>query len=227
MSSVWTQQPSPGSIARARVTCSADIKEIERVPYRELLPAWTILGALEASASAAPDKAAIIELDRDDPTRVTRRITYQELVAMIRGTADRLYAVSGGVRPVVSILTPLVPEAFVALWAGATAGIANPINPFLRIDSVAAIMNAAGTTVLVCSDAAYGQLAQLHSLVPTLRAVWRVDSSEVDSFHQQVGPTTHSTSRRHTTKAAQPCSCTLVGPRRRRNSSVTRIMVSF
>jgi fatty-acyl-CoA synthase len=135
----------------------------------------------------AAGKAAIVVLDKDDPTRVKRSIAYAELVAMIRAAANRLHAVSAGTQPVVSILTPLVPEAFIALWAGITAGIANPINPFLRIDSLIALMNAAGTTVLVCSGDPHLQLAELRSRVPTLRAVWSVDeASGVDSFDQQI-----------------------------------------
>jgi acyl-coenzyme A synthetase/AMP-(fatty) acid ligase len=69
-----------------------------------------------------------------------------------------------------------VPEAFIAAWAGTAAGIANPINPFLRSDHVAAIMNAAGTTVLVCGGEALDKVNELRSRVPTLRAVRVLDS---------------------------------------------------
>jgi fatty-acyl-CoA synthase len=187
MSSVWIQAPGAGSVARARVASRAHIAQIERVAVSDLLPAWTILGALQISAAASPDKPAIVALDRDDPTTVVRRISYSELVALVRAAANRLYEVSGGSPPVVSILTPLVPEAFIAVWAGATAGIANPINPYLRTDHVAGIMNAAGTTVLVCGGGALDKVAELRSRVPTLRAVWVLDEiAGLDSFHQQI-----------------------------------------
>jgi fatty-acyl-CoA synthase len=187
MSSVWIQAPRPGAVARARVATRAHIEEIERVVLPDLLPAWTILGALEVSAAASPNKPAIVALDRDDPTRVVQRLGYAELVGLVRAAANRLHDVSGGSRPVISILTPLVPEAFIAAWAGAAAGIANPINPFLRTDHVAGIMNAAGTTVLLCGSAAREQVAELRSRVPTLRAVWVVDEAAgADSFRQQI-----------------------------------------
>ena len=187
MTSLWLQAPRSGSIARARVASRAHIAEIERFPFTQLLPAWTILGMIEANAIASPDKPAILALDREDPTRVVQRFTYSELAGQVRGAAKRLQQVSAGARPVVSILTPLVPEAFIALWAGAAVGTANPINPFLRTDHVAGIMNAAGTTVLVCGGAARDQLTELRSRVPTLRTVWLVDDAAGEnSFRRQV-----------------------------------------
>jgi fatty-acyl-CoA synthase len=186
MSSVWLQAPAAGVVARARVASRAHIEEIERVAFPRLLPAWTILGALEVSAAASPGKAAIVALDHD-PTRVAQRLTYSQLLALVRATANRLHELSGDSRPVISILTPLVPEAFIAAWAGAAAGIANPINPFLRGDQVAAIMNAAGTTVLVCGGNAREEVAELRARVRTLRAVWFIDrDAGADSFRQQI-----------------------------------------
>jgi fatty-acyl-CoA synthase len=116
-----------------------------------------------------------------------QRLTYSELVGSVRATANRLHQVSGGDPPVISILAPLVPEAFIAAWAGATAGTANPINPFLRTDHVAAIMNAARTTVLLCSASAAGQVAELRERVPTLRATWFTqEQAGTDSFRAQI-----------------------------------------
>jgi fatty-acyl-CoA synthase len=175
-----------------RVASVADVRAIERTPYLELLPTWSILAMIEHAAAETPGKSAIVVVDKDEPTRAARRLAYAELAAVVRATANRLWAVSGTTRPVVSILTPLVAESFIALWAGATVGIANPINPYLRIEHVANIMNAAGTTVLVCGTAADGpgawnDVGKLQAMVPTLREVWRVDhASGSDSFQRQI-----------------------------------------
>lgn len=154
MSSVWLQAPQRGTVARARVVSIVDARVIERTPYLDLLPSWSILGMIEHAAAESPAKSAIVVVAKDDVTRVGWRITYAELAAMVRATASRLCEVSGSAQPVVSILTPLVAESFIASWAGSTVGISNPINPYLRIEHVASIMNAAGTTVLVCGSAA-------------------------------------------------------------------------
>ncbi|HTT42676.1 MAG TPA: AMP-binding protein [Steroidobacteraceae bacterium] len=171
------------------------MEEIEQTDFRMLLPAWTIHETLERSAADAPAKPAIVALDRDDPLQVARSLSYGELLRQIRATANRLREVSGGAVPVISILTPLLPEAFIALWAGATAGVSNPINPYLRFEHVAGIMNAAGTTVLVCGTEAHGdgawrQLRELRARVPTLRAVWVVGGAGEDAFDRQVAAAT-------------------------------------
>jgi fatty-acyl-CoA synthase len=156
-----------------------------------------MLGMIEHAAAEAPDKPAIVVLDKHDPTRIASRLTYAELAATVRATANRLCAVSGSARPVVSILTPLVAESFIASWAGESVGIANPINPFLRIEHVAAIMNAAATTVLVCGTAADGpgawnDVVRLRALVPSLREVWYVEpGSDNNSFRQQTAKAAH------------------------------------
>jgi fatty-acyl-CoA synthase len=150
---------------------------------------------IEQAAAQTPGKTAIVVLDKGEPTRAGRRLTYAELAATIRATANRLQEVSGNSRPVVSILTPLLAESFIAAWAGATAGLANPINPFLRVEHVASIMNAAGTTVLVCGSAcdgagAWNEVEKLRAMVPTLREVWKVDHvSGNDFFRHQIGTT--------------------------------------
>jgi fatty-acyl-CoA synthase len=190
-SRVWIEPPRPGCLARARVASRTDVEEIERLDFQALLPAWTLLGALERTVASSPEKAAILALDRDDPIKIARHIPYVELIRAVKAAANRLHALSAGATPVVSILTPLLPEAFIALWAGGTAGIANPINPFLRLEHVAGIMNAAGTTVLVCGGEAHGDGAwkyveELRARVPSLRAVWVVGSSEADSFDRQI-----------------------------------------
>jgi fatty-acyl-CoA synthase len=192
MPGVWLEPRRHGVVARARVSSIADIRAIEQVPYLELLPRWSILGVIEQAAAEAPGKTAFVVADRTDPLCVSRRLTYAELAATVRAAANRLQAVSGAARPVVSILTPLVVESFIATWAAATAGVANPINPFLRIEHVAGIMNAAGTAVLVCGNAADGpgvwnEIEKLRSLVPTLREVWCVDhASGGNAFQQQL-----------------------------------------
>jgi fatty-acyl-CoA synthase len=173
----------------------ADVRAIEHTPFVELLPSWSILGMIEHAAAATPDKTAIVVLDKGEPTHAGRRLTYAELATIVRATANRLYIVSGNRPPVVSILTPLLAESFIASWAGATAGIANPINPFLRVEHVANIMNAAGATVLVCGTAsdgpgAWNEVGKLRSMVPTLREVWFVDrASGNDFFRRQIGGT--------------------------------------
>ena len=90
-------------VARARVASQAHIAEIECVAVSDLLSAWTILGVLQISAAASPNKPAVVALDPNDPTKVVRRISYSEVVALVQAAANRLHEVSRGTQPVISI----------------------------------------------------------------------------------------------------------------------------
>jgi acyl-CoA synthetase (AMP-forming)/AMP-acid ligase II len=78
-----------------RVASVADVRAIERTPYLELLPTWSILAMIEHAAAETPGKSAIVVVDKDEPTRAARRLAYAELAAVVRATANRLWAVSG------------------------------------------------------------------------------------------------------------------------------------
>jgi fatty-acyl-CoA synthase len=190
---MWIEPPGFGSLARGRITSVSDTQTVERVPFAQLLPKWTLFRALEASALSAGDKPAITTLDPANAFAVARTLTFSELISSIRSAANGIHEASQGSAPVVSITAPLVPEALIAMWAGSTVGVANPINPFLRADHVAAIMNAAKTTVLVTGTTADGpgvwnELADVRSRVPTLREIWRIGVADDSlSFSAQVG----------------------------------------
>jgi hypothetical protein len=101
----------PGTKDRLRRACarfiaSAHRRDRARCSFRSL-PAWTIRGILEISATVSPDKSAIVALDHDDPTKVVERIRYSELVGLVRSAANHLHEASGSRGPVISILTPL------------------------------------------------------------------------------------------------------------------------
>src|SRR4029077_7910087 len=79
-------------------------------------------------------------------------------------------------------LLPNLPETHFALWGAEAAGIVNPVNPFLEVDHMVGILNAAGTVVIVAlgrqSQAGiWEKVEALRDRVPTLRAVLRVGGS--------------------------------------------------
>jgi hypothetical protein len=55
MPSVWSGPRRHGVVARARVASVADVRAIERTPYLELLPRWSILGVIEQAAEGSAD----------------------------------------------------------------------------------------------------------------------------------------------------------------------------
>lgn len=180
--------PRPDALARPRLRNAADIREVERSSPDSLFCGRTLYECIRASAQLAPSKPAIQHLLSADVGVAPRSLSYAELLDGIERSANLFRSIAGAERSAVSIILPMMPEALVAAWGAATAGIANPINPYLEIRQVAAIMNAARSTALLTSTNKYGpgawdRLEELKALVPTLRRVLFVDSANAaDDF---------------------------------------------
>lgn len=130
----------------------AEVEEIEKTPWQDRLMAENVYAAIGKSAKIWPDRPAIHALAHgqlDDPVQT---ITYAELFARITSAANLLRGLGIGDRDVTTLLMPIVPETQYFLWGAETAGIANPVNPFLEVEHIVGICRAAGTKVLVACD---------------------------------------------------------------------------
>lgn len=183
--------PATGKIARARISSAADIAAIEALPPETLLPGNTLYECIRAAAQLDPDKPAFTHLLGADAVTPPRVITYGELLDQVERSASLFRHIAGDQRSVVTIILPMLPEALIAAWGASTAGIANPINPYLELKQVAAIMNTAKTTVLLTTTDQYGpgvwnKLDELVKLVPTLRKVLLVGGGDAEKDFGQV-----------------------------------------
>jgi fatty-acyl-CoA synthase len=174
---IETGKPEP---ARVPITGMKAILEIENAGIDKLLPAWTFHECFRAAAALDPTKAANIFIPSVLPGTKPTTISFSDMVALIEQAANLFWTLSKGRQPVVSVLAPLRPEALVAMWGAAIAGIANPINPFLDVSHVAGIMNAAQSDVLITGTPADGpgaweHISALASAVPTLKAILVID----------------------------------------------------
>jgi len=175
--------PAPGKLARAFIRSDSDFAAVSEREPMSMIPARTILACIRAAARNDPDKPALVLLERPDPESEVRSFTYAELVAGIERAATLFAASSPDTPPVVSVICPLLPEALMAIWGAETVGIANPMNPFLEVDAVAAIMNTIAATVLITGTSAHGsgawdKLDEIVSRVPTLRAVFTLGAPD-------------------------------------------------
>src|SRR5579883_1841162 len=163
------------------ITRYADIAEIERVPVAERLVGAHVYDAIGRVAAKMPNKPAIHYLPTgtvDDPGLT---YTYRQFFARITQTANLLHDLGIGPNDAVSLLLPIIPEAFFLLWGGEMAGIANPINPFLETPHIVGILKEAGTKVLVGCDPAivpdiWTKVEAARRELPELKAVIRIGS---------------------------------------------------
>ncbi len=112
------------------------------------LPERSILDVFIGAAERQPERTAITMLMTGAPDEHPRRVTYGELLGLVRRAAN-LFASLGGVRPGVAYMLPSLVETHVTLWGAETAGYAVPINFLLQPEHIAALLKASGAKILV------------------------------------------------------------------------------
>ena len=70
------------------------------------------------------------------PDEQPRRVSYGELLGLVRRAAN-LFATLGGARPGVAYMLPSLVETHATLWGAETAGYAVPINFLLQPEHIA------------------------------------------------------------------------------------------
>lgn len=191
---VWLPgwSPAPGRIARARMQTDRHRAIIQEFRVEELLPAMTTYECIRTAAALDPSKPAIVQLMSADLEEPPRELSYSRLVALLEKAANLFSELSEGEDVAVGLMLPMVPEALIATWAAQTAGVACPINPYLEVDAVTGILNAARATVLVTGTSVFGpgcwdKLDEIRARVPTLNRVLMVDcNSDDNEFMQEV-----------------------------------------
>jgi fatty-acyl-CoA synthase len=154
----------------------ADLRAFEAIPYEERIAAQSTYEALRLGAAHDPQCPALQFLANASPDEEPLTITHGEFHARVTQVANMLHALGVGPTDVVSLLLPLVPQAFVALYGAQAAGIANPVNAYLEAGHIAHILRAAKTKVLVALAPREGydiwdKVARIRQELPDLKAI--------------------------------------------------------
>src|SRR4051812_38566328 len=145
----WHLLDSKIGAARPDLGTVAALREFESIPFDERIAAKSTYDVIRIAAAANPDKAALVFLPNADPQEAGATITYREFAGGVTQAANMFHALGVGPTDVVTLLLPLLPQSFFALFGGEAAGIANPVNPLLEASQIAEILHAANTKVLV------------------------------------------------------------------------------
>jgi fatty-acyl-CoA synthase len=127
----------------------AELRAFEATPYADRIAAPSTYEALKLGAANNPDAPAIQFLANADPADRPIVISHRDFLARVTQAANMFGALGVRAGDVVSFMLPLLPDAFVTLFAAEAAGIANPVNPLLEPHQIAEILEAAQTKVLV------------------------------------------------------------------------------
>ncbi len=182
-----TSSTAPASAAHAldrligatlpRFETPADVAGFEaQAPWAERVAAASTYEALRIGAALNPQAPALKFLPNASPDDVPLVWTHAEFFGRVTQAANLFHRLGVGAGDVVSLLLPLLPQAFVALYGAQAVGVANPVNSMLSAAQLAEILRAAGTQVLVCGGPAadaelWAKVQAIRSQLPALRAV--------------------------------------------------------
>jgi fatty-acyl-CoA synthase len=164
---------------------AAELAAFERTPYESRIAVQSTYEALRLGAAANPDAPAIQFLSKADPGETPVTISHRQLLARITQAANLFHSFGVGPQDVVSVLMPLLPQAFFALFGAQAAGIANPVNPMLSAAQIGEILRAARTKVLVTIGPVpgtdiYAKVQQVKDQLPDLKAILVVHANGCD-----------------------------------------------
>jgi fatty-acyl-CoA synthase len=132
-----------------QISSRADVARVEaEMTLEQRLPERSVLDVFTTGAARQPDRIALTMLITGAPDEQPRRVSYRELLGLVRRAAN-LFATLAGPRPGVAYMLPSLVETHATLWGAETAGYAVPINFLLQADAVAGLLEASGARVLV------------------------------------------------------------------------------
>ncbi len=163
----------------------AEVTAFESTPYPARVGARGTYEALCLGAAADPDSPALHCLSHSDPDESPLVLSHRHMLARITQAANLFHELGVGPEDVVSVLLPLLPQAFFAVFGAQAAGVANPVNPMLSAAQIAEILRAARTKVLVTLGPVPGsdihaKVLQIKDELPELKAILTVGGDSLD-----------------------------------------------
>jgi fatty-acyl-CoA synthase len=161
---------------RPDLSTDAKLRAFEATPYDERIAAQSTYEALQLGAAIDPEAPALQFLPNADPLEQPVVVSYRQFMAGVTQAANMFFQLGVGADDVVSLLLPLLPQSFCALFGAEAAGIANPVNPLLEAAQIAEILRTANTKVLVTLGSAaspeiWGKVESIKDQLPALKAI--------------------------------------------------------
>ncbi|MFN0185054.1 MAG: acyl-CoA synthetase [Aquabacterium sp.] len=152
--------------------------------------------ALQLGAALDPDAPALSTLPNASAQDQPQTLSHRQFLHRVTQAANLFHALGIGRGDVVSLLLPLVPQAFVTVLGAQAVGVANPVNHLLSAGQIAEILRAAGTRLLVALAPTEGsdiwdKVQAVRAELPDLKAVLVVGGHAhaalaADDFDRQV-----------------------------------------
>ena len=120
------------NLGETRIGTHEDLERFQaEMTLDERLPEKSILDVFIASAAMKGDATALTMLMTGAPDEEPRRVSYNQVLGLIRRAAN-LFHELGGPAPGVAYMLPALVEPHATLWGAVSAGYAGPSNFLLQ-----------------------------------------------------------------------------------------------
>ncbi len=162
-----------------QIRSAEDVRRLEQTPLIEQYSHRTLYDLFVSNAERYGDRVALRFLHTAEPGGPETSWSHDQLLAGIHRTANLLHSLGVGENDAVAVLLPGCLEYHLALWGGAVAGIASPLNPLLSEAVLEELLSAAGAKVLIAwggaGDSNYWQKAlRIFERLPSVHTLIRV-----------------------------------------------------
>ncbi|WP_439133495.1 acyl-CoA synthetase [Pseudomaricurvus sp.] len=169
---------------RFEMTGMNALQELETTPWSDYSLPESTYALLKNAAEYFGEQTALRFLAQGTPEEESQTYNFEELLEKVTQTANALHGLGIGSTDTVSMMLPNLPQTVFTIWGSEAAGIANPINPLLETEHIAALLNETHCSVLVTLAPLPGndlwQKAQaVIDTVPSLRTVITVDMAPI------------------------------------------------
>ena len=194
----------------------------QAMPWSECDVPVTLYSLLTNTAQKFPNNNAVSYQLLSGPKDKAETLTWMQLHEKVTQTANLFHGLGIGKDDVVAYVLPNSNETIYALLGAAVAGIANPINPLLDADQIAAILRETNAKVVVTlkafpkSDIAQ-KTAEAVAMAENVQTVLEIDlnryltppKSWIVPMVRPKNPVSHSANVMDFNKAIAMCSTTL------------------
>lgn len=162
-----------------QIRSAEDVRRLEQTPLSEQYSHRTLYDLFVSNAELYGDRVALRFLHTAEPGGPETSWSHHQLLGGIHRTANLLHSLGMGPEDAVAVLLPGCLEYHLALWGGAVAGIASPLNPLLSEAVLEELLSAAGAKVLIAwggaGDSNYWQKAlRIFERLPSVHTLIRV-----------------------------------------------------
>ncbi|MBX9801452.1 MAG: AMP-binding protein [Caulobacteraceae bacterium] len=140
---------SPLLFDPAPVGSREDVVRINATPVEARIRVTSTYDLVRDAGSRWPDARALTFLPRGLASDRPSALRFAEVALRVTQVSNLFARLGVGRGDGVALLLPNMPEAYVALWAASTAGVACPINPLLSPNHIVEIMRAASVRLIV------------------------------------------------------------------------------